>query len=183
MKKWAEGRTGAERVAAVEQALRAAGSVTKAALLLGISRRYLTRVLGEIRRRSESHETSGLTGNGGRVDHVKPLGSESRSSFKPLTYPHPAPTFPRVSTAMAIPAEEVKVPTTMAIKKAVKDWAELRALSRKQREGGRGGIARIFEELAEREMAREEEERLAHAHATETAPKKLRKGKAQDGEK
>ena len=181
--KWREARPGPEQRQAVAEALRDTKSKKDAARVLGIGRQYLHRLLAmPAFAEAVSHVATGYAGDTGDAGSgVATIPGVAISDSKPLTYPRPAPTFPRVSTAIQITTEEVKVPTTMAIKKAVKDWAELRALNRKQREGGRGGIAKVFEELAEREMAREEEERLAHAPAA--TPKKIRKGKTQDGEK
>lgn len=173
MKTWADGKSGEERAAAVAEALRVAGSVTKAAPLLGISRRYLTKILSEIKARGENKENSGNGENHATEGHGAMHEGENSTLSNSLTYRHREPTLSRMGTAVAVAPEAHETSKlTMEFPKRVKDWAEQKALARKQREGGRFAIAPIFVELAEREMAREEEERAAAEPAAEKPAKK-----------
>ena len=176
MKTWAEGRTGEERAASVAEALRIAGSVTAAAPLLGISRRYLTKILSEIKDRCENGGNGENSGNHDQERHDHMQEGENLSLSETLTYEHRTPTLrANMSTALMAVPETSKL--TMEFPKRVKDWAEQKALARKQREGGRFAIAPIFVELAEREMAREEQERAASQEPAEK-PRKAKADKA-----
>lgn len=145
--RWSDARTGPELAAAIRAALREAGSVTDAAKILGITRRHLTRVLGEnpwLRETRETRETPGP----GETDETPSLtemrrgtgDGETPSRSGSLTYRRAAPSFRDVNTAPVATMdtdiqEERRVNIEPSIKQSNADRLELEAVREKQRTG------------------------------------------------
>lgn len=155
MKLWREAHTAAEQEALVEAALAATrdhatgrDNVTRAAELLGITRRHLTRWRAETRRLrrihgltetarlSETGETSSLTG----TDEAGEMrsGTETLSKRKQLTYASGGSTFSTVATATAEHRTDAvtddpapKKSITVEIPLELYQWVEREALRRK----------------------------------------------------
>ena len=141
MKKWRDARKGPEQRALLAWAV-ASGSLTEAAKVLGITRRYLSQMVNETRRaeagaaensvkpekreNGESSENRVLTeGQHGR--HAP----ENRTQIESLTYGDTAPSLEDVLSPSAEDAEQVNLNLTK-IPKPIKNWIEAEALRRKQ---------------------------------------------------
>lgn len=152
--RWSEARTAQEREAAIRTALHSTnGNVKRAADLLAVSRRQLTRVLGEspwLREMPETGETSMPTGTprlSGTTETPSLIGTstdtnvadagETPSRSRPLTYLRSVPSFRGVTSAPTMTdvdrADLANV--EIYIKKSNADRLEMEALREKQRTG------------------------------------------------
>jgi len=150
MGRWSDAKTTKDRGLAVQAALAEAGTVTGAAILLGVSRRHLTRLLGrtsETRCLTETGETGAASRTLKLVSGRETLPNESLS-----THGRRVPTFGFVSTVATMAEETVRV--AFDIPKSCLDWLETEALRRKQREGGRMAKSPIVVELIEQAKAK-----------------------------
>ena len=166
MKRWRECRSERERRAALVEAMNAsAGNVQRAAVLLGISCRWLTQLLRRNRLLAEKSVPTEQPESSDRSVSGDP--GEKATLYVPLTYKRADPSFPRM-TAVVGSAENAAdsakarrgvVLTIEGCPKEIKDWLERKALARKQRTGGRFAISPIAVEIFLEAMARDEEGR------------------------
>lgn len=146
MKPWKEANA-AEQEAMVEAAMKAAGrNVTRAALILGISRRHLTRFRSETRRLTETsrlsetpetNETRQTREPSRGINMVSPAhGGETATERKHLSYADSEPTFVRVSTAVTATAQREEKRIAIDLPKSDDNWLEEEALRQKRATNG-----------------------------------------------
>jgi hypothetical protein len=137
MKTWAEAAKGPEQRALLAWA-ESSGNLTEAARALGISRRWLTMLLSEMRRNSVHTGNSGNSENSILTEGFTPDGNsgttENRSHVESLTYADAAPRLGGMSSAAAnltstAEGEPLSLPN---VPKDIKEWLEGEALRRKQ---------------------------------------------------
>jgi len=165
-----KGATLKEQERMMAEALHVAGTVEKAAKMLGISRRHLTRVRSSMRRGTprliETNETSRLTeteetAEPSRLVHATETrrGSETATPTNALTYGHHAPTLHPMSTAVAPTTDATREADPVSrvafdLPKSLTDWLDEKALRRKQERGeSRPSKSRIVAELIARARA------------------------------
>jgi hypothetical protein len=183
VKTWAEAKTVPQRHEAVRGALEfTRGDVQRAAALLGISRRYLTRLLTENRSLYETAvlsrlgatrgtgETSVLSENSGAGENVGGGGAgETINRSHALTYGRTDPTFAPMEGA-ATPTEvggdderdEPKVPLSgVSLAETCSDWLDMESVRRYHASGrvGKPSKARVLEDLIRAQMDRDRQGR------------------------
>jgi len=162
MKTWRDCRSETERAEVVAQVFRSYRTVERAAAALGITRRYLTKMLapGEARRLRENMQTHETSENSENAVHATPAAkgerssSENRTQAESLTYADALPTFRHVSSATA--NHDVESLMLSGVPRIIKDWLQEKALRRVQANGGRFALSPVVVEILER--ARREEE-------------------------
>jgi|SRR6266511_3426375 len=162
--RWRECNGILEQRAAVLGAMRAtAGNVTQAARMLGISRRYLHKVIPSVLDEKSVHTIHVLHGvngvnrmEGGEVSsHHSGVGPVSNDS--PLTYGQPGPTLAPVNAA-AIQTEDLVLLKVESFPRDLKEWLENRAVSRKHRlREKQASIGRTLAEIVRAAKQREEQ--------------------------
>lgn len=166
MSRWERCRTERERRDLLEQVLReTAGNVTRAATLLGITRRHLTRLLrqGETKGRTE---TMGLTETSETRETTETSSltetsdaSETATHADSLTYRRARPRFPAVSTP-SMHVEEKASLNLPDLPRSCKEWLEDQALLLKRKTGAsRASMTAVVVQLIQREREREAGER------------------------
>ena len=134
MKAWAETRPGRERQDVLAWAEKS-GNLKEAARILRMSRRHLTRLIGETRRTRETAGLSETQGPGETPSRVGALAAGETPTFaESLTYRDARPKLGGMGSAMmGRSIEESGEPLNLPnVPKSTKEWLETEALRRKQ---------------------------------------------------